>query len=207
MNKDLERIKKAFLSKLSSNTDNTDTIKENTNPLAFKGFLATVIILAFLSLFFNFYLNKRKTFSNQETEILSYPSEIDSILIINNNNKTLQYLQKKFPLILTVSSRGLIINFKKPLDLSQKIIKIYFENPLQQTRLILKDSFYYSNSQSPLLINTNQEKVLQINSKYLSLGEKGLNPYRIAQLRLEFKKPLSGGKIKNIKIEEVSKGG
>ncbi|MCD6539124.1 MAG: hypothetical protein J7K37_00230, partial [Candidatus Omnitrophica bacterium] len=169
-------------------------------------FLATVIALAFLGLFFNFYLNKRKTFSHQEIEILPYPPEIDSILIINNN-KTLQYLQKKFPLILNVSSRGLIINFKKPLNLSQKIIKIYFENPLQQTKLILKDSFYYSNSQSPLLIDTNQEKVLQINSKNLSLGEKGLNPYRIAQLRLEFKKPLCGGKIKNIKIENLPKGG
>jgi len=206
MNKDLERIKKAFLSKPSPNTNNPKTIKEYTHSPAFKGFLATAIVLAFLGLFFNFYLNKRKAFSHQETEILPYPPEIDSILIINNN-KTLQYLQKKFPLILDVSSRGLIINFKKPLNLSQKIIKIYFENPLQQTKLILKDSFYYSNSQSPLLIDTDQEKVLQINSKNFSLGEKGLNPYRIAQLRLEFKKPLSEKKIKNIKIEEFLKGG
>ncbi len=202
MGKDLERIKKAFLTKSHKSSPSKEF-----NPSPTKGLLASIIGIILLGIFLNLYFQKEKSSQKQSKPLatVSYPEEIDSIVIINNKG-ILKPLEKILPLALeNLSLKTLIINLKNPLDLYQKIIKIYFKNPLKKVKLVLKDSSYYSNSHNPANIGTNKENILEINFANLALQDLTLNPYRITQLRLEINGPLLKQKIKDIKI--VQKGG
>lgn len=185
---ELTRLKQAFIS------NNPGKVPEKKNrPQLTISLLITFSISVAVIAFIISYAKKGRTttiptnqIAKESAKEITLSEGIESIFLIQGANK-IKPLLTRFPVVISGSYPiTLVLNLKKPLNIHKDSIEVYFDEAVDEIQLVLKDYLYFSNSQNPIKLKTDNKKSLVIGSDALSLNNFDLNLYRVNQLRFTF---------------------